>query len=39
VVDLQAPDNMTAADVCNVTAQAIRLLLVILRGRSSQVVK
>jgi hypothetical protein len=27
VVDLQVPDNMTAADVRNVTAQAIRLLL------------
>jgi hypothetical protein len=27
VVDLQVPDNMTAADVCKVTAQAIRLLL------------
>ena len=27
VVDLQVPDNMTAADVCKVTGQAIRLLL------------
>ena len=27
VVDLQVPDNMTAADVRNVTVQAIRLLL------------
>lgn len=27
VVDLRVPDNMTAADVCKVTAQAIRLLL------------
>ena len=27
VVDLDVPDNMTAADVRNVTAQAIRLLL------------
>ena len=27
VVDLQVPDNMTAADVRNVTGQAIRLLL------------
>ena len=27
VVELQVPDNMTAADVRNVTAQAIRLLL------------
>jgi hypothetical protein len=27
IVDLLVPDNMTAADVCNVTAQAIRLLL------------
>lgn len=27
VVDLEVPDNMTAADVCNVTGQAIRLLL------------
>jgi hypothetical protein len=27
VVDLQVPDNMSAADVRNVTAQAIRLLL------------
>src|SRR5207245_5729957 len=26
-VDLQVPDNMTAADLRNVTAQAIRLLL------------
>jgi hypothetical protein len=26
-VDLQVPDNMTAADVCKVTGQAIRLLL------------
>ncbi len=27
VVDLQVPDHMTAADVCQVTGQAIRLLL------------
>ena len=27
VVDLEVPDNMTAADVCKVTGQAIRLLL------------
>ncbi len=27
LVDLQVPDNMTAADVCKVTGQAIRLLL------------
>jgi hypothetical protein len=27
VVDLQVPDNMSAADLRNVTAQAIRLLL------------
>jgi hypothetical protein len=27
IADLQVPDNMTAADVRNVTAQAIRLLL------------
>jgi len=27
VVDLEVPDNMTAADVRNVTAQALRLLL------------
>lgn len=27
VVDLQVPDHMTAADVCKVTAQGIRLLL------------
>jgi hypothetical protein len=27
VVDLQVPDNMTAADVCKVTGHAIRLLL------------
>ena len=27
MVDLQVPDNMTAADVCKVTGQAIRLLL------------
>jgi hypothetical protein len=27
VVDVQVPDNMTAADVCKLTAQAIRLLL------------
>lgn len=27
VVDLQVPDNMTAADVCNITGQAISLLL------------
>ena len=27
VVDLQVPDNMTAADVCKVIGQAIRLLL------------
>ena len=27
VVDLEVPDNMTAADVCKVTGQAIRLVL------------
>lgn len=27
VVDLQVPDNLTAADVCKVTGEAIRLLL------------
>ena len=27
VIDLQVPDKMTAADVCKVTGQAIRLLL------------
>ena len=27
MVDLQVPDNMTTADICQVTVQAIRLLL------------